>query len=91
MHLSKEELQNTFAKHSPQKVGIDTGSPESQIALFTDRINYLTSHLKTHKKDYSTRLGLLKMVGKRRKLLTYLHDNHLERYRHILVALNIRK
>lgn len=91
MHLSKEELQNTFAKHSPQKISADTGSPESQIALFTERINYLTSHLKTHKKDHSTRLGLLKMVGKRRKLLTYLHDNYLERYRHILVALNLRK
>ena len=69
----------------------DTGSPEVQIAILTERINYLTDHLKEHKKDHHSRRGLLKMVGHRRGLLNYLRDNDIERYRSILEKLNLRK
>ena len=69
----------------------DTGSSEVQIALLTARIAYLTEHLKEHKKDHHSRRGLLKMVGHRRRLLRYLQDNEIERYRAILVKLNLRK
>ena len=69
----------------------DTGSPEVQIAILTERINYLTGHLKMHKKDHHSRRGLLKMVGQRRNLLNYLRDNDLARYRTILEKLNLRK
>ena len=69
----------------------DTGSPESQIALFTYRINHLTEHLKANKKDFATQQGLLKLVGKRRKLLSYLSKNDIERYRSIIAELNLRK
>ena len=69
----------------------DTGSPEVQIAILTERINYLTEHLKEHKKDHHSRRGLLKMVGQRRGLLNYLRDNDLDRYRTILQKLNLRK
>ena len=69
----------------------DTGSPEVQIAILTERINYLTEHLKELKKDHHSRRGLLKMVGQRRGLLNYLRDNDLERYRTILEKLNLRK
>ena len=69
----------------------DTGSPEVQIAILTERINYLTEHLKEHKKDHHSRRGLLKMVGQRRGLLNYLRDNDLNRYRTILEKLNLRK
>ena len=69
----------------------DTGSPEVQIAILTERINYLTGHLKMHKKDHHSRRGLLKMVGQRRGLLNYLRDNDIERYRSILEKLNLRK
>lgn len=69
----------------------DTGSPEVQIAILTGRINYLTEHLKEHKKDHHSRRGLLKMVGQRRGLLNYLRDNDLGRYRTILEKLNLRK
>jgi len=69
----------------------DTGSPEVQIAILTERINYLTEHLKEHKKDHHSRRGLLKMVGQRRGLLNYLRDNDLERYRTIIEKLNLRK
>ena len=82
----KEEFFETFGKDKQ-----DTGNPESQIALFTYRINHLTSHLKENKKDHSTRLGLLRLVGKRRRLLDYLHKNDIERYRSIIAKLNIRK
>lgn len=71
--------------------GTDTGSPEVQIAILTTRINELTEHLKTHKKDHHSRRGLLKMVGKRRNLLGYLKKKDIERYRAILEKLNIRK
>ena len=69
----------------------DTGSPEVQIAILTDRINHLTEHLKTHKKDHHSRRGLLIMVGKRKNLLAYLMKKDIERYREIIEKLNIRK
>ena len=69
----------------------DTGSPEVQIAILTDRINELTLHLKEHKKDHHSRRGLLKMVGSRRRLLNYLKNVDIERYRSLLVKLNLRK
>ncbi|MBG0776874.1 MAG: 30S ribosomal protein S15 [Desulfovibrionaceae bacterium] len=69
----------------------DTGSPEVQIALLTARIEYLTEHFKTHKKDFHSRTGLLKLVGQRRKLLNYLKKKDIQRYREILQRLNLRK
>lgn len=69
----------------------DTGSPEVQIALLTERINHLNEHLKIHKKDHHSRRGLLKMVGHRRGLLNYLMKNNIERYRAIIEKLNLRK
>jgi small subunit ribosomal protein S15 len=69
----------------------DTGSPEVQIAILSDRISYLTEHLKVHKKDHHSRRGLLKMVGQRRSLLNYLKDTEIERYRTIIEKLGIRK
>ena len=82
----KQELIETYRVHEG-----DTGSPEVQIAILTERITYLTEHLKEHKKDHHSRRGLLKMVGQRRRLLRYLQDNDIERYRAILVKLNLRK
>lgn len=69
----------------------DTGSPEVQIALLTERINHLIEHLKIHKKDHHSRRGLLKMVGKRRGLLNYLKKKDVERYREVLKNLSLRK
>ena len=69
----------------------DTGSPEVQIAILTERINYLTEHLKIHKKDHHSRRGLLKMVGQRRGLLNYLRDKDFGRYRTIIASLGIRR
>jgi small subunit ribosomal protein S15 len=69
----------------------DTGSPEVQIALLTNRINHLTLHLKEHKKDHHSRRGLMKMVGRRRRLLDYLRETDINRYRTILEKLNLRK
>jgi small subunit ribosomal protein S15 len=69
----------------------DTGSPEVQVALMTERINYLTDHFRTHKKDFHSRRGLLKLVGKRRRLLDYLKSQDVERYRQLISRLNIRK
>jgi small subunit ribosomal protein S15 len=69
----------------------DTGKPEVQIALFTARINDLTEHLKTHPKDHTSRRGLLKMVGKRRRLLDYLQAREIDRYRAVIARLGIRK
>ncbi|BDD10151.1 30S ribosomal protein S15 [Fulvitalea axinellae] len=91
MYLSKEKKAELFENHGRLKAKVDTGSPESQIALFSFRINHLTEHLKTNKKDHSTRLGLLKLVGKRRKLLNYLQKVDVERYRAIIKELGIRK
>ncbi len=69
----------------------DTGSPEVQVALLTERINHLNEHLKLHKKDHHSRRGLLKMVGQRRGLLNYLKDKDIERYRTVIGSLNLRK
>ena len=69
----------------------DTGSPEVQIAILTERINHLTEHLKTHKKDHHSRRGLLMMVGKRKNLLAYLMKKDINRYRAIIEKLNLRK
>jgi small subunit ribosomal protein S15 len=69
----------------------DTGSPEVQIALLSERITYLTEHFKTHKKDHASRRGLLKIVGKRRRLLDYLRIYNVERYREVISKLGIRK
>ena len=89
MNISAEEKKNIFNKFG--KTEVDTGSPEAQIALFTERINRLTEHLKTHKKDHSTRLGLLRLVGKRRRLLNYLMSKDIEVYRKLIKELGIRK
>ncbi len=82
----KQELILIHRRHEG-----DTGSPEVQIAILTDRINELTVHLKEHKKDHHSRRGLLKMVGNRRNLLNYLKASDLERYRAIVAKLNLRK
>lgn len=87
--MLKEE-KNAIIKEYAQHEG-DTGSPEVQIALLTKRINNLTEHLKTHKKDHHSRRGLLKMVGQRRNLLNYLTMVDIERYRAIIAKLGIRK
>lgn len=82
----KSEIVDKFGHH-----GSDTGSSEVQIALLTARINDLTDHLRTHKKDHTSRRGLLMMVGRRRRLLGYLRKRHLERYRQVLQELGLRK
>ena len=69
----------------------DTGSPEIQIALLSERINPLTEHLKTHKKDHHSRRGLLMLVGRRRRLLDYVKDNDVERYREVIAHLGLRR
>lgn len=87
--LTQEDKNNiikTYAVHEG-----DTGSPEVQIALLTARIKYLTDHLKEHKKDHHSRRGLLKMVGHRRRLLSYLYNSDIERYRSIVAKLELRK
>ena len=85
-----KEQKNEIIKNHQVKEG-DTGSPEVQIALLTFRINDLNEHLKIHKKDHHSRRGLLKMVGQRRSLLGYIKNTDIERYREILVKLNLRK
>ena len=69
----------------------DTGSPEVQVALLTERINHLTEHLKLHKKDHHSRRGLLMLVGRRRRLLDYVKDNDVERYRQLIARLGLRR
>lgn len=91
MYLTQEKKQELFENHGRLKSKTDTGSPESQIALFTHRINHLTQHMKKNRKDFSTQKGLLKLVGKRRKLLNYLHKTDIERYRSIVKELKLRK
>ncbi len=80
---------DTIAKF--RKHDTDTGSPEVQIALLTDRINHLTDHLKVHKKDHHSRRGLLMLVGKRRRFLDYLKNNDVERYRTVIAELGLRR
>jgi small subunit ribosomal protein S15 len=87
--ISTEQKQQLVERHGNS--GKDTGKPEVQIALFTARINELTEHLKRHPKDHTSRLGLLKMVGKRRRLLDYLTRTDIARYRAVIAELGIRK
>ena len=84
--MEKNEIIAQYATHEG-----DTGSPEVQIALLTQRINHLNEHLKMHKQDNHSRRGLLKMVGKRRGLLDYLKAKDIERYRAVIEALGLRK
>jgi small subunit ribosomal protein S15 len=91
MYLNLEKKQELFSKHGFAKKKTDTGSAESQIALFTHRINHLTQHLKGKKKDFSTQQGLLNLVGQRKKLLNYLQKTDIKRYRSILTELELRK
>ncbi|MGN1235702.1 MAG: 30S ribosomal protein S15 [Christensenellaceae bacterium] len=84
--MEKQELIRTYATHEG-----DTGSPEVQIALLTERINHLNEHLAAHKQDNHSRRGLLKMVGRRRGLLEYLKSKDIERYRAIVAKLGLRK
>lgn len=87
--LTKEVKQEIIKKYGKKEN--DTGSPEVQIALLTERLKYLTEHFKKHTKDYHSRRGLLMLVGKRRRLLNYLKSEDIERYRKIISELNIRK
>ncbi len=89
MYLTTEKKKEIFKKYGKNEA--DTGSAEAQIAIFTERINHLTQHLLTNKKDFSTQRALLKLVGKRRKLLDFLKENDIERYRAIIKSLKIRK
>jgi small subunit ribosomal protein S15 len=91
MHLTKVETEGIFTEYSPQHEAKDSGSAESQIALFSIRIKHLTEHLKQHAKDKSTQTGLLRLVGKRRRLLAYLQKVDIERYRAIIKQLGIRR
>jgi small subunit ribosomal protein S15 len=91
MYLYKELKEEVFEKYGHQKKAGDTGSPESQIALWTYRIAHLTEHLKRNKKDASTRIGLQRLVGKRRRMLDYLKRKDIERYRAVIKELGIRK
>ncbi|MFH1241421.1 MAG: 30S ribosomal protein S15 [Pseudomonadota bacterium] len=83
---SKKDIIDRFKQHEK-----DTGSPEVQIALLSNRIKYLTDHFKVHKKDHHSRRGLLKLVGKRRRLLNYLKNKDMEKYRNVIKDLGIRK
>lgn len=87
--LSQDRKAETIGKF--RRSPTDTGTPEVQIALLSQRIAYLTEHFRTHRKDYHSRRGLLKLVGRRRRLLDYLRAQDLERYRVVITALNIRK
>jgi len=89
MYLTKEKKAEIFAKYG--KSATDTGSSEGQIALFTFRINHLSEHLKKNHKDYNTERSLVKLVGKRKRLLNYLKNTEIERYRTIIADLGIRK
>ena len=86
--LTQEAKQETMQKYAVHEG--DTGSPEVQIAVLSARIDYLTEHLKQHKKDHHSRRGLLKMVGHRRRLLSYLYKTDIERYRSIIAKLGLR-
>lgn len=81
-----QEIITEFGKHDS-----DTGSPEVQVALLTERISHLTEHLRTHKHDHHSRRGLLMLVGKRRRLLNYLKSQDVERYRSLIAALGLRR
>lgn len=89
MYLTPEIKKDIFGQYGGSET--NTGSPESQVALFTHRINHLTQHLKVNKKDKGTQRSLIRLVGKRRRLLDYLKANEIERYRDIIKKLNLRK
>jgi small subunit ribosomal protein S15 len=89
MPLTKERKAELIGKYG--RSGDDTGSAEVQIAMLTEQINELTEHLQTHVKDHHSRVGLLKMVGRRRRLLRYLEGSDLERYRSLIGELNLRR
>ena len=89
MTITKEEKQRIIKKYQTHEG--DTGSPEVQVALLTERINGLAGHFDKHKKDHHSRRGLLKMVGQRRSLLNYLRQKDIERYRKIISELGLRK
>lgn len=89
MALSTDEKKTILAEYGLHPT--DTGSPEAQIALLTKRIQDLTEHLKTHKHDHHSRRGLLLLVGRRRRLLTYVHDLDIERYRSLIERLGLRR
>jgi small subunit ribosomal protein S15 len=87
--LPKEQKTNVITQYRRHEK--DTGSPEVQIALLTERINHLTGHLQSFKKDHSSRRGLLKMVGHRRRLITYLKAHDIEAYGRVIASLGLRK
>jgi len=89
MYITAEKKKDFFKKYG--KSANDTGTSEGQIALFSFRINHLTDHLKENPKDFGTQRALVKLVGKRRRLLNYLRDNDIERYRGIVKSLKLRK
>ena len=89
MAVAPERTLGIVAKHRRHEK--DTGSPEVQVALLTDRIGYLTEHFKTHQKDHHSRRGLLQLVGQRRSLLTYLKAQNFQRYKSLIDQLGIRK
>ena len=89
MYLDQAKKQEIFGKYGQSNS--DTGSPESQVALFSYRIAHLTEHVKKHRKDYTTTRSLTQLVGKRRALLNYLYDRDINRYRAIIKALGLRK
>lgn len=82
----KKEIMNQYKRHEN-----DTGSPDVQVAILTKRINDLTEHFKIHQKDHHSRRGLLMLVGQRRRLLNYIKDRDVKRYRELIQALNLRK
>lgn len=88
-YLNSDKKKEIFSKYG--KSNNDTGSPESQIALFSYRIGHLTGHLKSNKKDFSTQMALIKLVGKRRRLLNYLKNKDITRYRAIIKELELRR
>ncbi|MCE2731950.1 MAG: 30S ribosomal protein S15 [Cyclobacteriaceae bacterium] len=91
MILTTASKKDLFQKFGFNKSNTDTGSPESQIALFTERIKHITEHLKENKKDFASQQGLMKLVGKRKRLLNYLQNNDINRYRAIISQLELRK
>jgi small subunit ribosomal protein S15 len=89
MTMTKDEKTTLIANYKTHES--DTGSPEVQVAILTERITYLTAHFKTHKKDHHSRRGLLKLVGQRRRLLDYLREKDVNRYRTLIQRLGIRR
>lgn len=89
MPLKAEQKANSIKEHQIHEK--DTGSPEVQVSLLTERILYLTDHFKTHKKDHHSRRGMLKLIGQRRRLLDYLKKKDIERYRNLIKQLGLRR